>query len=125
AAIIYHNWNEPRHIWQVAGAGGPPVLLPIAQRPGDAFADISSDGAWVAFARAEAQAEYVYVAPLSGGPARRLIEGPATVPRWSPDGRWIAFSPNRGFGTGVFVVRPDGTERRRLTERGGWPIWFP
>lgn len=124
SSIIYHNWNEPRRIWQVPSGGGPPTLLPILQNPGDAYADISPDGKWVAFVRGESEAEHVYIAPVSGGPARRLINEPASVPRWSPDGRLIAFSPNRGY-DGVFVARPDGTGRRRVTERGGWPIWWP
>ena len=124
SSIIYHNWNEPRRIWQVPRRGGPPTLLPISQNPGDAYADISPDGKRVAFVRAESEAEHVYVALMSGGPATRLIDEPASVPRWSPDGRLIAFSPNRGY-DGVFVVRPDGTGRRRVTERGGWPIWWP
>jgi Tol biopolymer transport system component len=47
------------------------------------------------------------------------------VPRWSPDGRAIVFSPDRGYSRGVFVVNADGTGERRVTERGGWPIWWP
>jgi TolB protein len=50
---------------------------------------------------------------------------PASVPRWSPDGSWIAFSPNRGHSAGIFVIRADGTGERRLTQTGGWPVWWP
>ncbi|MGH2400360.1 MAG: TolB family protein, partial [bacterium] len=123
--ILFQNWNEPRRIWQVPRAGGPPRMLPISQDPGDAYADMSPDGKWVAFVRSEAGAEHIFTAPMSGGPARRIVDEAASVPRWSPDGSLIAFSPDRGYGRGVFVVRPDGTGRRRLTERGGWPIWWP
>ncbi len=123
--IIYHNWNEPRRIWRAPRAGGPPTLLPIVQGADDGYADVSPDGVWVAFRRVEAQAEHLYVAAMAGGAARRLIDGPGSVPRWSPDSRWIAFSSDRGYTSGVFVVRRDGTGQRRVTERGGWPIWWP
>ena len=63
--------------------------------------------------------------PLAGGAARRLVDRPSTTPRWSPDGQWIAFSPGRGYDRGIFIVRRDGTGERRLTERGGWPGWWP
>ncbi len=47
------------------------------------------------------------------------------MPRWSPDGKWIAFAPERNFTSGIYVIRPDGTGERRLSETGGWPVWFP
>jgi Tol biopolymer transport system component len=47
------------------------------------------------------------------------------VPRWSPDGKLIAFSPSRGFNGGIFVIAPDGSGERRLTDVGGWPVWWP
>jgi Tol biopolymer transport system component len=66
------------------------------------------------------------MAPTEGrGEARRVLDAPGTVPRWSPDGKWISFSPNRGFSSGISVVHPDGTGLRRLTEEGGWAVWWP
>ena len=41
------------------------------------------------------------------------------------DGMMVAFSPNRGFDDGVFVVHADGSGLKRVTERGGWPVWWP
>lgn len=70
--------------------------------------------------------ERVYVAPVSDPAARRLLRtGPASLPRWSPDGAWIAFAPDRGYFGGILIARPDGTGERRLTETGGWPVWWP
>jgi Tol biopolymer transport system component len=125
AFILFHNWNEPSRLWRVPRAGGPPSLLPIAQNSGDAYADMSPDGGRVAFVRADADGEHVYVAPAAGGSGRRLVPGLASVPRWSPDGEWIVFSADRSYTSGVFVVRPDGSARRRVSERGGWPVWWP
>jgi Tol biopolymer transport system component len=65
------------------------------------------------------------VASLAGGDARPLTARPSTVPRWSPDGSLIAFSPSRAFNGGIFVIGADGTDERRLTEVGGWPVWWP
>jgi hypothetical protein len=25
----------------------------------------------------------------------------------------------------VFIIHPDGTEERRVTQTGGWPVWWP
>ena len=47
------------------------------------------------------------------------------MPRWSPDGRSVAFSADRNYAGGVFVIGSDGTGERRLTDRGGWPVWWP
>jgi len=64
--------------------------------------------------------------PADGtGEARRVMETPGTVPRWSPNGQWISFSPSRSFSSGVFIVHPDGTGLRQLTETGGWAVWWP
>jgi len=125
AYILFQNWNEPRRLWRVPRAGGAPELLPIAQEPGDAYADLSPDGRRVAFVRVDNQAEHVYLANIGGGPARRLTTVPGSVPNWSPDGRWIAFARDRSYSGGVLVVRSDGSGLRRLTDRGGWPVWWP
>jgi dipeptidyl aminopeptidase/acylaminoacyl peptidase len=65
------------------------------------------------------------VALLDGRPERLLTPSPGSVPRWSPDGRQIVFSPNRSLNDGIAVIDADGTHERRLTEKGGWPVWWP
>ena len=124
--VLFHNWNAPTSVWRVPRGGGPPALLPIAQKPGDTYADMSPDGRTVAFVRVDPNGEHVYLSPTNAGAeARLLVAEPASVPRWSPNGEWIVFARDRGYQGGVSVVRPDGTALRRVTERGGWPIWWP
>ena len=120
--ITFHTWGAPRRIGRVPAGGGALELLPFEQ---SSFADVSPDGRWVAFARADADVERIYVGPLGGGEARMLTASPGAVPRWSPDGSLIAFSANRGYSGGLFLIRPDGTGERRLTNDGGWPVWWP
>jgi len=125
-SVIYSTWStQPDRVWRVPRAGGPPTPVTPVRNEDDAYADVSPDGRWLAFARTEGDVTRVYVAPVDGGPARRLTDGPSTTPRWSPDGRWIAYSPERSAGAGIFVVATDGTEERRLTRTGGWPVWWP
>jgi Tol biopolymer transport system component/DNA-binding winged helix-turn-helix (wHTH) protein len=134
-SLIYQSWGKPRRIWRVPRQGGTAVALTSGETD-DGYADPSPDGRSVAFARTEGD-ERIYIAPIqpieggsaggTGGTAapRRLTEHPSTVPRWSPDGKWIAFSPGRGFDRGIFVIAPDGRGERRLTDEGGWPVWWP
>jgi len=62
---------------------------------------------------------------IDSGETRRLMDIPSTVPRWSPNGQWIAFSQSRGYLDGIFVIKPDGTGMRKVSETGGWPVWWP
>jgi len=125
--VFFNTWGtEPLTIWQAPRQGGPSKPA-VAPGPGsDAYGDVSPDGRSIVFARTENKISHIYVAPAGGtGEARRVVEAPGTIPRWSPDGNWISFSPNRGFSSGVFIVHPDGNGLRRLTEDGGWAVWFP
>jgi Tol biopolymer transport system component len=126
-AIYFNTWGtEPLSIWSVPSKGGPAKPATTSGAFSDAYGDISPDGQSVVFTRTENKVSHIYVAPTDGrGEPRRVNEGPGTVPRWSPDGKWISFSPNRGFSSGVFIVHPDGTGLRRLTENGGWAVWWP
>jgi serine/threonine-protein kinase len=125
SAMLYHNWNEPRRVWRLPTSGGPPVQLAWSQGPDDSYAEISPDGLKVLFVRTDGQTARLHIAPLTGGESRQLLDTDATVPRWSPDGEWIAFSPSRGYTGGIMLVRADGGGLRRLTDRGGWPVWWP
>jgi eukaryotic-like serine/threonine-protein kinase len=124
ASVLFHTWGTPRRIGRVAVDGGVPQMLDFGSAS-DAFPDMSPDGKWIAFTRADADAERVYIAPAGGGTPRLLTASPATVPRWSPDGRHIAFGANRNSTGGVFIIDADGKNERRLTTTGGWPVWWP
>ena len=118
--------KEPLSIWRVATKGGPATQVTPPNAGSDAYEDISPDGRSMVFARTENNVSHIYITPTEGsGAAHRVLEAPGTVPRWSPDGKWISFSPNRGFSSGAFIVHPDGTGLRRLTENGGWAVWWP
>ena len=106
--------------------GGPAKPATAPSTGSDAYADVSPDGRSIVFTRTENKVSHIYMASTDGsGEPRRVLDAPGTVPRWSPDGKWISFSPNRGFSSGVSIVRPDGTGLRRLTENGGWAVWWP
>jgi Tol biopolymer transport system component len=126
-ALVFNTWGaEPLSIWRIPSSGGPAKPVTAPKSGSDAYGDVSPDGKWIAFTRTENKASRVYIAPLDGsGEPRRLLDASATLPRWSPDGKWISFSPNRSFSSGVFIVHPDGTGQRRLSETGGWAVWWP
>ena len=126
-AIYFNTWGtEPLSIWSVPSKGGPAKPAMKQSTGSDAYTDVSPDGRWLVFTRTENKVSHLYIASADGGgEPRRVLDAPGTVPRWSPDGKWISFSPNRGFSSGVYLVHPDGTGLRRLTENGGWAVWWP
>ncbi len=124
-SVIFQTWGAPHRVWRAPREGGPPVALTPGVGSGEAYADVSPDGQWLAYVRAEERSEHIYVAPIAGGGERLLTRSSGSVPRWSPDGRSIAFSADRGYVGGVFVIGSDGKGERRLTDRGGWPVWWP
>jgi eukaryotic-like serine/threonine-protein kinase len=127
AAIYFNTWGaEPLSIWSVPSKGGPSKPATTPSAGSDAYGDVSPDGRSVVFTRTENKVSHIYIASRDGsGRPRSVADTPGTVPRWSPDGKWISFSPNRGFSSGVSIVHPDGTGLRRLTENGGWAVWWP
>ncbi len=122
--ILFHTWSTPRRIGRVARTGGVPTMVTFGEGS-DGFPDLSPDGTSVAFTRVDRIAERIYVAPAVGGAARLLAESPGAVPKWSPDGTRIVFAANRGYYGGIFVVNADGSNLRRVTDLGGWPVWWP
>jgi eukaryotic-like serine/threonine-protein kinase len=125
--LYFSTWGpEPLRIWQVLRKGGPAKPFAPQATLSDSYADIAPDGRSIVFARTEEKVAHIYIQSADGsGSARRVLDSPATVPRWSPDGHWIAFCPDRGFTAGVFLVHPDGSGLHRVTSTGGWPVWWP
>ncbi|MGE5143618.1 MAG: S41 family peptidase [Acidobacteriota bacterium] len=72
----------------------------------------------------------LWVAPRTGGEARRLTVHPGreTNPYFSPDGKWIAFTGEYDGNADVYVVSVDGGDPRRLTFHPGADVvegWTP
>jgi TolB protein len=125
--IYFMTWGpEPLSLERIPRKGGTGRPLDPKVKYSDSFGDVSQDGKWIVFERTENKKSHLYVRAADGsGEARRLANLEGTVPRWSPDGKWVAFSPDRGFDDGVFIVKSDGTGLKRISERGGWPVWWP
>jgi dipeptidyl aminopeptidase/acylaminoacyl peptidase len=100
-------------------------LLALKQVSG---AQISPDGAWVAYAVSEADLEqdafvtHLWRARAATGETYQLTRGPKSAgsARWSPDSRWLAFTSTRvGDKNQIFAIRPDGGEAIQLTKTEG------
>ena len=124
--IIYCTWSpQGDRIWRVPLRGGPPEPLTPQRDEDDQYADLSPDGRWLAFTRVEHGEARIVRQEVGSSTVRLVTNRLSTVPRWSPDGRWIAFAPDRSDSSGMFVVAPDGTAERRVSDTGGWPVWWP
>ncbi|HKX17099.1 MAG TPA: S9 family peptidase, partial [bacterium] len=99
-------------------------------------AQISPDGASVAFVRTEIDLgtdEYrstIWLAGTGGGEAVQLTRGGRrdSAPRWSPDGRTFAFLSDREGTNQLYLLPLAGGEPRRVTSlpRGAGPaVWAP
>ncbi len=124
--IIYCTWSpQADRVWRVPRRGGPAEPLTPQRDEDDQYADISSDGRWLVFTRIEHGEPRIVRQEIGSSTARPVTNRLSTVPRWSPDGRWIAFAPDRSDAGGIFVVAPDGAGERRVSDTGGWPVWWP
>ncbi|HET9813879.1 MAG TPA: Tol-Pal system protein TolB [Sphingomicrobium sp.] len=104
-------------------------ILPNAA--GMSFAPrFSPDGQWIVFSMQVGLNTDVYVAPASGGPARRLTLSPGADidASFSPDGRRILFESDRSGSQQLYVMDADGARQRRVSFGAGAhaaPEWSP
>ncbi len=106
-------------------AGGEPKLLheEVAEKfwsvTGDAGAQPSPDGKWVAFLSDRDGWDHLYVMPASGGAAVQITKGRFEVraPQWSPDSTRIAFDANEPdhYGDRHLYVAAFGADPARAT----------
>lgn len=59
----------------------------------------------------------IWLAPSSGGVARRVTENPGRelFPKFSPDGKWIAFTGQYDGNFNVYVMPADGGQPKQMT----------
>lgn len=87
------------------------------------------DGSAVAYEAFDTQRNEfaVYVLPIEGGVARRVLPV-GHSPSWSPDGGRLLYTINVRGGYDVFLCHRDGTAPQRLTDTPGselYPVWAP
>ncbi len=94
-------------------------------------ADLSPDGASIAFLRGADAYEHGHLFVLGQDGTEHEVAADSLAVHWSPDGGWLAYEvwvgPTYGDNE-LWVVHPDGTGARRLTsatERGSHAVWAP
>jgi Tol biopolymer transport system component len=85
----------------------------------------SPEATRIAFASTRGGGWHIWTMNADGTNLRRLTEGLAVEPAWSPMGAWIAYAWNDS----IWLVNSDGTNPRRLTVPTGRsvaaPAWSP
>jgi Tol biopolymer transport system component/imidazolonepropionase-like amidohydrolase len=110
-------FTPKRHQFDLAGAQPVRGIMHPA---------ISPDGAQVAFAALGD----LWLMPVGGGPARRLMTDPAldTEPAWSPDGRSLAYPSDRGGSMNIWIRDLQSGADRQVTHGSTaamTPAWSP
>jgi Tol biopolymer transport system component len=114
-------------IYVMNADGGAVRRLTRGAAPGDESPTWSPDGRVIAFADIDG----IFAIAASGGPWRRLTDGPAddANPSWSPDGAEIAFDGSRGLFNGdIYDVDATGSSVRAVTDSAALdshPSWSP
>jgi len=122
AIVLRRSGKHQLHVLSADGA----ELLPIAEGiDAQGTSCWSPDGKWIVTGGSGANGPGLFKIPTDGGPAVRLVAGPALNPVWSPDGSLIVYAGTnvRTFAP-LLAVHPDGTSVelpqisvRRLGER--------
>ena len=108
-------------LWTVPLTGGDPTLV----RRDAIWGDFAPSGDSIAYSEATPLVDGegspfgdLYVARSDGTAARKLVDGPIYMPRWSPDGSRIAY----GDDYGLFVVDVGTGETQQVFD-SAWPEW--
>jgi len=80
-------------------------------------ADVSPDGAWLAFDSNRGGNYDIWKMPVAGGDPVQVTTSPANdfAPAWSPDGRTLAFHSMRNGNRDLFTIAADGMDERQRT----------
>jgi Tol biopolymer transport system component len=131
SSIAFHHSNAAGGIF-VAGATGESVrrVTDFGFEPA-----WSPDGTQLAFATEEITdpasrlgESRVYVVALSGGAPRKLFDGDAVQPSWSPSGKRIVYWSNIGGQRDIYTVSSSGGAPVAITHDAAidWsPVWSP
>jgi serine/threonine protein kinase/Tol biopolymer transport system component len=129
--IAFHESDDDGGVF-IAGATGESVrrLTDIGFDPA-----WSPDGTKMAFTTEEVRDpssrqtfSTLYVVDVAGGAPRKIVEGDAIQPSWSPSGDRIVYWSNNGGQRDIFTVAASGGARVPVTEDAAldWsPVWFP
>lgn len=111
-----------QQVWVAARDGS---ALHSVTRLQDATVNLGSwspDGRWLVFDATIAGNTDLYLAPVDGGPVKRLTDGKSAEidPEWSRDGRWIYYSSNESGPSTIWRMPADGGARQQLTSEVGY-----
>src|SRR6266403_1873313 len=122
AIVLRRSGKRQLHVLSADGAQLQPIAEGIDVQGTSCW---SPDGKWIVTGGSGANGPGLFKIPLDGGPAVRVVAGPALNPVWSPDGSLIVYAGTnvRTFAP-LLAVQPDGTSVelpkisvRRLGER--------
>jgi Tol biopolymer transport system component len=122
AIVLRRSGKRQLHVLSADGAELQPIAEGIDVQGTSCW---SPDGKWIVTGGSGADGSGLFKIPLEGGPAVRVVAGPALNPVWSPDGSLIVYAGTnvRTFAP-LLAVHPDGTSVelpqisvRRLGER--------
>jgi len=128
AVLIAVPAAQSRDQWDVTAPFGPTREVTFETSEGTWMnLDVSPDGRQIVF---DLLGD-IYVMPIAGGRATRVLGGPAfeMQPRFSPDGTRIAFASDRDGLWNIWTARLDGSDPRQISREKEWfvnsPTWAP
>ena len=132
ARIAFHELDETGGIF-IAGATGESVrrvtdsgFHPAWSPDGNSLVFNSTEAIGVPSSRRATNT--LWVVDVAGGSPRKISDGDAVQPAWSPSGKRIAFWSNTGGQRDIFTIPAQGGERVAVVQDSAldWcPIWTP
>jgi Tol biopolymer transport system component/DNA-binding winged helix-turn-helix (wHTH) protein len=126
---VFRSQRGRKELWQVSLEDRSQRLI-FRLADDDLPAHLSHDGRSIAYSKGSAHGLETWVAPLDGGPPRRVTRAEVSAgwPAWSPDGRWLAVGLTRPTATLLAMIASGGGEAEVVDGDPGlsWPSdWSP